>query len=117
MERVPNTLMEFKNWKFSSGSVADRDFKVFARLFKKYIIQNIPSNSKLVNFNRGHYYVSGFIENGGKYVYFSISDVRYFHWYKNILIRTAETERDYTGGNNYYTTLDDFKQSVVNLMR
>ena len=115
---VPKTLAQFKNWQFSSGSVIDEDFRVFARLFKKHVSQNMPDNSQLVNFNRGHYYVSGFIENDGKYVYFSVSDVRHFpgNWYNNILVRTAKTERDYTGGSNRYTTLDNFTQAVADLL-
>ena len=77
-QKVPNTLAKYKNWEFTSGHIIDEDFRVFSRLFKKYINAHIPIEANLINFNRGHYYISGFIEKQDRYVYFSISDVRFF---------------------------------------
>jgi hypothetical protein len=116
--QVPNTLTKFKAWEFSSGPVIDEDFRVFARLFKKHVTQNLPTEAVLVKFNSGHYYVSGFIERQGKYAYFSISDVRHFpnDWHNNILVRTAKSETDYSGGCNRYTTLDNFTRAIDNLL-
>jgi hypothetical protein len=117
-EEVPHTLEGFKNWEFSSGSVIDEDFKVFARLFKKHIANNLPPRTRLVTYGRGHYEVSGFIERQGKCVYFAISDVRYFpgNWRENILIRIASSDHDYTGGSNHYTRLEEFKEQIDNLL-
>ena len=59
--------------------------------------------------NKNHYTFSAFFKDiDNKYVYFSISDVRYFQneWYTNILVRSASDDRDYTGGQNYYTNLE-----------
>ena len=115
---VPRTLQGFNNWEFSSGSTTGEDFKIFARLFKKFIMSKLPSGANLVNFSRGHYFLSGFVEKNGKFAYFSISDVRHFpdEWRKNILVRTAKSEHDYTGGSNCYTTLQDFGQGIKNLL-
>ena len=115
---VPKTLEGFKDWEFSSGGTTGEDFNTFARLFKKHIQKNLPEGFKLVAFSKGHYYVSGFVERGGKFVYFSVSDVRYFPggWHNNILIRTAKNEKDYTGGSNGYTTLEFFAVKVFNLL-
>lgn len=117
-EQVPDTLNKFKTWQFTSGSVIDEDFRVFARLFKGYATNNLPEGANLVRFSRGHYYVSGFIERQGKFVYFSISDVRFFPggWHNDILVRTAVTDHDYTGGNNCYTTLENFSRTVGKLL-
>jgi hypothetical protein len=70
---------------------------------------------ELVNFNTGHYYCSWFIKNGDKYVYCSFSDVRYFStsWYKLILYRVAKNERDYTGGSNWYTELENLEGAIT----
>ena len=115
---VPQTLAGFKNWEFTSGPVIDEDFRVFARLFKKYITQHLPTGSQLVTFSRGHYEVSGFIQRQGKYVYFSVSDVRFFpgKWQSEILVRTATSDKDYTGGVNRYTGLDTFQVAVDALL-
>lgn len=64
--------------------------------------------------NPNWYTASGFIRKGDKWVYYSVSDLRYFEkqWRTNVLIRTAEDNRDYIGGNNQYTTLDKFADNV-----
>ncbi len=117
-EEIPNTLEKFKSWVFSSGGTTGEDFKVFARAFRSYVKKNLPPNSILVSFNTGHYYISGFVKRGDKYVYFSISDVRHFSgsWIDDILIRTAKHEKDYTGGCNNSTTLEKFSLNVEQLL-
>ena len=117
-QEVPNTLGGFKNWEFTSGPTTDVDFKVFARLFRKQIQKSLPPGAELVNASNGHYYISGFVKRDSNFVYFSISDVRYFpgEWYKNILVRTAKHEKDYTGGSNRYTTLENFTNDVDRLL-
>ena len=117
-EEVPKSLEGFRNWEFSSGGTTGQDFKIFARLFKKEIERQLPGDVQLLKFSAGHYYVSGFIYRNNRYVYFSISDVRHFPggWYDNILIRTAKSDGDYTGGCNNYTQLRDFGEKAVYLL-
>lgn len=117
-EEIPTAIDAFKNWEFSSGSTTGDDFKVFARLFRNYIKKQLPMGSELVDFSRGHYDLSGFIRKNDKFVYFSISDVRYFPnaWCEEILIRTATSAKDYTGGSNNYTTLQKFRENVHELL-
>ena len=94
------------------GGVISDEFKDFARLYKNMLNRMCKKNGwKLVNFNRGHYYCSWFIENNGKFIYMSFSDVRHFarEWYKIILYRTAKNEKDYTGGSNWYTDLESME--------
>lgn len=137
-EDIPDTLLKFLKWQFTSGPTTGDDFAVFARLFKKEIEAQLKNrDAELVNFSKGHYDLSGFIRGGpglfryqsdspdhtwretpiSEYVYFSISDVRHFpnDWYSNILIRTAKDDRDYTGGPNHYTSLKHFGQNVMGL--
>ena len=99
-EEIPSTLENFKKWEFTSSPTIQLDFKIFAKEFKKFIEKNLPSGSNLIKFYIGHYYLYGFIKKNDKYVYFSIPDVRNFrnHWINNILIRTASSEEDFTGG-------------------
>ncbi len=65
-------------------------------------------------FSVGHYYVSGFVSKNGSFVYFSVSDVRYFpgDWYNHMLVRSAKDVKDYTGGPNGYTSLENFKEET-----
>lgn len=117
-EEVPESLGEFKSWEFSSGTRAGKDFKKFARLFRKFVKKEIPEGAELIEFNSGHYILNGFVEKDGKFVYFSISDVRHFknEWAKRILVRTAEDEEDYTGGPNGYTDLESFGERVSKIL-
>jgi len=117
-EEIPNSLKGFKNWEFSSGGITGEDFKIFAREFKTFIKKNLPEEAEIVNFSRGHYFLSGFIKKNGKFVYFSIPDVRFFknEWVNNILIRVAKSDKDYIGGNNNYTNLENFKEAVNKLL-
>ena len=117
-EEVPDTLEGFGNWEFSSGTTAGADFRIFARLFKKFVKSALPPDAKLVSFDVGHYDLCGFIRKNGKFAYFSIPDVRYFprKWQDNILVRTAKSEKDYTGGDNHYTSLKNFRNNIEKLI-
>ncbi len=100
---------------FSSGTRIGDDFKKFSTEYRKTLKKALADTGiTIANYSRGHYDISGFLEKDGKYVYFSVSDVRYYPagWYTNILIRTATSLHDYTGGRNNYTTLDNLPSRV-----
>lgn len=112
-----NTTKGIEKWvgnKFESSTGLTEEFSQFVRDFKKHILSVLPSGSELVNWSRGHFEVSGFVKRGDKFVYFSISDVRFWQdsWNEDILIRTAEHEKDYTGGSNDSTSLARFQERV-----
>lgn len=96
---------------------SESEFKIFAKDFKKYIKQNLPEGAELIKFNKGYFYISGFITKDKKFVYFSIPDVRfdYKNWYKDILIRTASSDKDFTGGTNHFTNINKFKEDCIEL--
>jgi len=117
-ETVPEDLEGFKNWQFTSGGTTGADFKVFARLFVSNLNKQLKGAAlRICNYSAGHYILSGFVTNGEKFVYFSISDVRHFPsgWHNDILIRTAKDDKDYTGGTNRSCSLADFAQAVSKL--
>ncbi len=118
-ETVPETLEGFKDWQFSSGCTIGQDFKRFSRLFRNWLKKQLKSKGlQIVNFTTGHYFVSGFVTNGQQYVYFSVSDVRYFPegWLDDILVRTAKNEKDYTGGSNNSCSLENLPKTICNLL-
>lgn len=116
-EEIPKTLNGFLAWQFTSGSITGEDFNKFSSLFRKYIAGSLPAGAKLDKFKKGHYDLFGFIELNDKFIYFSISDVRFFQneWSTNILIRTAKNNTDYTGGSNCYTSLSNFLNNILKL--
>ena len=62
---------------------------------------------EFVKTNKNHYCFTAFVKKNNRYVYISVSDVRFNQnaWYYNVLIRRAEHEKDYTGGRNIYVPL------------
>lgn len=111
-------LDKWKNIKFEYGD--DKEFANLSRNFKSFLKQNLNDNYELVNYNKGYFYISGFIKNleNNKYMYFSIPDVRYDNtWYNHILYRTAENEKDFTGGRNKYCPIEDLVDNIQNVIK
>ena len=112
---MPETMLRKWRGKKIEGRV---EFNRFSRDFKKFVERNLPLKAELVDYMRGFYYASGFIERDGKFVYFFISDVRHFQHVcsTDILVRTAKDSHDYTGGINNYTDLAGFEPLVDRLL-
>ena len=113
-----NDLKKYLDYEFSTGCYTGEDYKSFQRKYINYLKSIAKENGwKLVNVGKNHYEFSAFFKYEDKYVYFSISDVRFWQnaWYNDILIRTASSDRDYRGGNNYYTTLPTLNYGIKNL--
>ena len=103
-------LEDYKTVVFESSSRKTPQFKSFARAFKARIKEQMESRGlKITTWSNGHFYCTAFIQNPetGKYVYISISDVRFFSndWYNKILIRRAAHDKDYTGESNFYKSI------------
>ena len=87
------------------GAQNSSDFLSFARKFKNYLKRSVsPYGIDVAEFYVGHYYISGFVEKEGKFVYFNYdfprgqkidTDVRGCHG--GVLIRTAKDVKDYRG--------------------
>ncbi len=117
-----STLKQYINYEFSTGCYTGNDYKTFQTKYINYLKTICKENNwSLIKVNKNHYCFSAFIKGGteNKYVYISISDVRYFNnnWYNHILIRTAKNEVDYKGGFNHYTTLDKLEYKICELLK
>ena len=103
---------------FESSSGLTDEFSSFSKDFKKHL-KSIAGIDYKLYFSRGHFDCSGFFRNikTEKFVYFSVSDVRYFpnSWWNNVLVRKAKDEKDYTGGRNNSCQLVDLKKNIDNL--
>ena len=117
---LPKSLQPFVDYVFSSGGIAGDDFNSFNTKYKNAIEKLLPEGFEIVKWIKGHYYCSCFIKNNeGKFIYLSISDVRYDvnDWFKSILIRQVKYEKDYTGSFNVYTTLFTLTKELNRLYR
>lgn len=106
---------EFENW----GGVTSPDYRTFQTAYMNGLKQLCKENNwQLVSFNKNHYEFSAVIKrDDGQHIYFSISDVRYFHneWANNILVRTMKHEKDWTGGSNNFTDIHNIMKAINQL--
>jgi len=111
-------ITKWLNYEFQTSSTTTEKFVDFFKDLKKYIKTNLPEGAELVNFTKNHFCGSGFVKKGDKYVYISISDVRFFkdEWYNKMLIRTAKHDKDFTGGANGFTDLPNLKKEIENMI-
>lgn len=92
---------------FGSGSRNSDEFNTWARVFKSQFRMELNKiGATDFELSKGHFYVSGFFRVGEQLVYFSISDVRH-GFQANMLVRTAEHNKDFSGGMNQYVDIQD----------
>lgn len=74
---------------------------------------------ELHSFNKNHYEFSAVVKSNktNQFYYISISDVRCWKnkWADDILYRTMEHNKDWTGGSNSHTTLQELAENLLNL--
>ena len=101
------------------GAYISKEFSSFYRQFINAVRREFPED-EIVNCNKGHYFLSGFIKRGDKFVYFLYHvprgglciDMARSDALRGILIRKAQDKKDYTGENNYFTSFFQFKENV-----
>ena len=107
---------------FGSGGRNSPEFNSFYRKFSnRFKKELLKLNATDIKFSKGHFYLSGFFKVGGQWFYFSLGDVRgSFHMVDyqgrlKLLVRTAQHDKDYTGGSNNYVVIEDgMYQTIVN---
>ena len=106
-----------------AGAYKSDEFIQFAKDMKS-TIRDIckEAGAELVKFSVGHYDVSGFVAKDGRYVYFSYNEPRNLpidfdrrDCMQGILMRTAQHDKDYTGGRNNFCTIYDFGSMLNSL--
>ena len=121
-EDLPNTLKPYWDYEFSSGGTTGQDYKTFQAKYRNWLRKELHGYK--VTLYPNHYEFSAVIErpeNVGRparYVYLSISDVRFFprQWATSILVRTMAHAKDWTGGRNNYCDLAGVRKAVDQLM-
>ena len=116
--------MDYNKWlnhTFSYGTDPLPDYVEFQRKMRfdlKRIAKN--NNLELHSFNKNHYEFSAVLKDihEDKFIYVSISDVRYWknEWYNHVLIRTMEHDKDWTGGSNHYCKWEEIGMKARELI-
>lgn len=96
------------------------EYKQFQKEYKS-LFKNIASDIEmnLYSFNPNHYEFSAVMQSNTtkSFYYISISDVRFWdnEWANNILYRTMEHDKDWHGGSNHYTNLQELANNLEKL--
>ena len=114
-------IKAWRGYEFESSSGLTPEFAEFSRIMRLHLKKTLAPEFELVSYSRGHFYFSAFVKNKGtgKLAYISASDVRYSPdgWLTGLLVRTAQHDKDYTGGANDWATLDGLKDRALYLTR
>ena len=94
------------NVEFESSSNKTPEYLAWHRLFKKEFTNFLIGFSQATNIQiskPNHFDMSGFFTVDNQIWYFSIADIRRSK--DNMLLRTAKSYKDYTGGTNNFISL------------
>lgn len=94
------------NQEFQSSSGKTEQWKEFYRVVKKSFKKGLSPFAEDIKFCEGHFYFSGFftVKDTDRIYYFSVSDVR---WSDGLMmIRTAKSYTDYSGGVNQWVPVN-----------
>ena len=100
-----NKALQSTHQEFESSSSRTPEYLAWHRLFKREFTKFLTAKeaTNIVIGSPNHFDISGFFMLGNAIWYFRIEDLR---WSKaQMLIRTAEHYKDYTGGMNQYIPL------------
>ena len=112
---IPLRLKRYYGHVFAYG---DENATLFLRRYRNWL-KKLWSGIYEIDVRNGYYELYATVKSAdGKFVYISISDIRYWQdeWATSILIRTMKDEKDYRGGPNHYTNIARLKEDVINLM-
>lgn len=104
------------------GSVVSKEFKSFQNAFVRTLkaIADIE-DAKVVKVNKGHYYLSAFIERNGKYVYvyyggFDRTFIDFTNKKRAMYCRSAESDHDFIGGTNIFCSLENLSHFINEIL-
>ncbi len=120
-------MKKFKAWDMRPiedwGAYMSDEAKAFVRAFKSYLKRSLP-DCEVIGFKPNHYDTFGFIKKGARYIYVSYN-LRDNHptmanFYKagcigGVLYRTAKHDKDYTGGSNNFSSINDLIENINKL--
>lgn len=104
-------------------TVMSKEAKSFVTAFRNYLKRNLPAGYEVESLSAGHYYCSGFVKKGDKYIYLSYDIPRYGEvinfetsGLEGVLYRTAKNNKDFTGGPNNFCSINNIVKNITLLM-
>lgn len=98
-------LIDIIDQEYISSSSVTPQYKTAKRKFKSLMTQKFFPMQVIIT-SCPHFEFTGFIKRMNKYVYFSTGDLRW-KTMNSMLVRTAKSDEDYTGGSNNFVNYDE----------
>ena len=115
MSNLGNFYQKNKSKGFALSMETSRSFSIFAGKVKKAIEADCKDcGLSLISFHKGHYDFSGFVKRAedGAIFYFSSFGQLAPRIPEKMMYRSARNEKDYTGGQNMFSSWDKLVDSI-----
>lgn len=110
------SVKSYKGKQFASSCYRTEEYEKFERQCKRELKQQCMARGiNIHKFLGNHFEWSAVLEKCGKFVYVRMSDVRYWDWYDDILIRTMAHAEDWRGGSNNICSFDKIGEKADKL--
>lgn len=110
------SVKSYKGQAFYTSCGRTEQYAEFERACKRELKkQCVKLGINIHKFYPNHFEWSAVLEKGGKFVYVSISDVRWWDWYDDVLIRTMAHAEDWRGGSNNTCSFDEIGETAEKL--
>jgi hypothetical protein len=111
------TVRDYKVFGFESACYRTPEYVAFEKQCRKELrAQCKKFGFNLHKFNPNHFAWSAVLEKNGEYVYVSLSDVRFWKWYDEVLIRTMKHAEDWHGDINNRCSFNEIGKTADNLL-
>ena len=114
---MARSVKSYINEHFVSACNRTEQYEEFERACKRELKkQCVRFGIGIHCFHQNHFEWSAVLEKGSKFVYVSMSDVRFWkNWYSDVLIRTMAHPTDWRGGSNNYCSFDKIAETADKL--
>lgn len=116
MTKAQKFVNKWATHQFSSECYSGEDYLTFERAFRTVLKDEATKGGfSLKNFLKNHYCCSAvLIDSEGRHAYVSLPDVRPTTNFR-VLYRTMQHEKDWTGGHNNYSHIEDLGENLSRL--
>lgn len=121
---LPPPLRKYWDHKFSSGPCTGPDYRSFQSSYWRWLRKILKPAGYKLDTHGNHYEFSCVVTRKGedgrpdRYVYISISDVRFFprEWAGQVMVRQMRHPTDWCGCMNHFVPMTKIKEEVDALM-
>jgi hypothetical protein len=99
--------IELMHREFESSTGPTPQFREFTSTFKRELTRLLKGHATDIKFSVGHFEISGFFTTQRGIWYFNTGDLRGRALGDYMLVRSAKSYKDYTGGTNHWVSTKD----------